>query len=213
MVESAGVLTPVTESDAVAILSDIVPELSPAVSRSLLLLLLSLAMVETARGKAVRDNNPGNLMAKFFAKGDPKERSVWSGAYWRPSWWFDHSKDEAMYAGNVPSAFRSYPSARDGWRDYVALLFKPSKSAIIDAATVGDIPGFVAALGKLYSPDYKAAHVKTFDSLFREYSAKGYFADSVQTRSSSKGSGLLALIVILSAGLGGWFVARMKGKR
>jgi hypothetical protein len=93
------------------------------------------------------------------------------------------------------------------------LLFKPSKKAIVDAAMVGDVPAFVAALGKLYSPNYKAAHVKTFDSLFREYSQKGYFADAVQTRPSGKGSGLLALVVILSAGLGGWFVARMKGKR
>jgi hypothetical protein len=176
MTESPGRLTPVSESAAASILFDVVPELySGEVSRPLLLLLLSLAMVETARGKQVRENNPGNLMARFFAAGDPKERSVWSGDYWRPSWWFDHSRDDSMHAGKVPSAFRSYPTALDGWRDYVRLLFSTKKKPIIAAASLGDIPAFVAALGDLYSPDYKPEHVKTFRSLYDEYSEKGFF--------------------------------------
>lgn len=182
MIDPSAVVTPLTEDEAVKILSDeLWTSLGADVNENYALYLLALAWVETERGKSIVGNNPGNLMAKGFNANTGKEYSVWSGAFWRPNWYYESTTDTAtrarMFKGEAPSAFRSYPTAVDGWRDYLKLLTVPKNAPIVRGATADDPEAFVSALQETYSPDYNEKHIKTFRDLVDGFRLKGYFRE------------------------------------
>lgn len=165
--------TPVTEQEAVVLLTTaLTKSLGQPPPEHIGLYLLALAWIESGRGKSVVCNNPGNLMARGYRRGS--EYSVWSGNYWRPEWFSSPGQlHDAMVSGNAPSAFRAYPSAVDGWEDYVALVVK--KQELLTSAMNDDVSDFVRALHATYSPDYSDSHVGTFRALITDFRNKKYF--------------------------------------
>lgn len=182
MIDPDAVVTPLTEDEAVKILSDeLWASLGADVNENYALYLLALAWVETGRGKSIVGNNPGNLMAKGYNAQTGAEYSVWNGAFWRPDWYYVNTTNTAtrarMLKGEAPSAFRSYPTARDGWRDYLKLLTAPKNAPIVRGATTDDPEAFVSALHETYSADYNEKHIKTFRDLVDGFRLKGYFRE------------------------------------
>jgi hypothetical protein len=203
--EVASTVTPVSESEAVALLSVALTDvLGSPPPENVALLFLALAMVESANGKKVVANNPGNLFARGYRNG--AEYSVWAGDYWRPSWFDDvtaalHAK---MLTGDAPSAFRAYDTPSEGWRDYIALLLTPAKRSVLVAANAGDVSAFVTALHEKYSADYTAKHESTFERLIAGYRAKGYFAS---LRNRTLPAGYVPAVPVKKSSSGGAFAA------
>jgi hypothetical protein len=114
-------------------------------------LLLALIWIESGRGKSVQNNNPGNLSASDHYEGDA----------WRPPWFeLDESSSPRnrdlhalMLEGKAPSAFRSYDSPAEGFRDHANHL-KSTFPEVVSAAKTGDAEKFRAALSQKYSKDY-----------------------------------------------------------
>lgn len=107
----------------------------------------SLVAIETARGSAIKNNNPGNLSAGTH----------YEGAVWRPPWFDDVSSPlhAAMLRGEAPSAFRAYSTLEEGARDFARLLLTPLYVPVMQAADQSDADVFRQALSEHYSHDYK----------------------------------------------------------
>lgn len=132
---------------------------------------MALAWVETAHGQQVIQNNLGNVTAG----------ASWSGNYWRPPWYPEPPPEKykdlhaRMLAGKAPSAFRAYPTALDGWKDFAREFLR--RKPLVQAAMANDAEAFVRALVSTgYSSDYNANHVATFRSLVDGFRAQGFFA-------------------------------------
>jgi hypothetical protein len=141
---------------------------------SLAIYCLALAWVETGDGDVVC-NNPGNLFARGYAPGNPLEIDYWGGDYWRPSWIDEHSNDDAVFAGKVPSAFRAYADPQEGWNAFARTVV--AKKPLV-AAMVADDPLLVVRALKStgYSPDYSDSHADTFRSLAHQLRDEKRFA-------------------------------------
>jgi hypothetical protein len=124
-----------------------------------------LAMVETANGQSLVQNNVGNLAAGGYANG--KEAIWWTGLIWRPSWYEDTTSPlhQRMLDGTAPSAFQAFRTLTEGVRGYVRTLNSARYTPLRAAAQAGDVAGFVAQLAATgYSPDYGSEHVATFQA-------------------------------------------------
>src|SRR2546426_1746352 len=95
-------------------------------------LLLAQLWLETARGSACNNHNPGNL-----TRGNTAD-------FFRPQWYelTEASSPRmatlhaAMLAGQAPSAFASYDSFEHGFADYVRQI-KSKFPSILEAARTG----------------------------------------------------------------------------
>jgi len=140
-------------------------------------LMLAQHWLETARGKKCFGWNWGNLSAG----------ASWTGSVWRPNWFQVDSTSSArekrlhqlMLEHKVPSAFRAYPDAVTGVRDYVALLHRDRFQPILDAGKAGDVEAFARAVNETgYCPDCAIGPTtKTLASLRDEIRAQGLFTD------------------------------------
>jgi S-formylglutathione hydrolase FrmB len=127
-----------------------------------------LVALETAKGSAMMNRNPGNITAG----------ASYGGLAWRPPW-FDPAEaaakgeryvklHAAMLAGKAPSAFRAYQSLADGFRDFAAVL-RRNFPEVLEAAKTADAVRFRDALAQKYSHDYATAeHAKTIAALQAE---------------------------------------------
>lgn len=145
--------------------------------RELAELMLAQHWLETGRDKSMYHFNWGNLSAG----------SSWEGDVWRPTWYEvgpdssarDRRLHELMLEGKVPSAFRAYPSAEAGVRDYIALLRKPRFQPMLRAAATGDVQAFARAIHDTgYCPDCEPVSTsKTLSALRHDIRERGLFAD------------------------------------
>lgn len=136
-------------------------------------LLLGQLWLETARGSACNNHNPGNL-----TKGNTAD-------FFRPQW-FELTPESsprmvtlhaAMLAGQAPSAFASYDSFERGFADYVRQLQSQFPS-ILEAARTGDAEAMGNAIRTShYAPDAGATTGKNLASLAREFATRKVFAD------------------------------------
>jgi hypothetical protein len=160
--------TPVTASDAKsAVESAYRSELGrdPELTQELPLL-MALVWIETARGRSVQNNSPGNISAS----------DSYQGKAWRPTWFEvdDSSSDrdkqlhQAMLENRAPSAFRAYDSLAEGAADFIRQL-SHTFPEVLDAAAEGDPTGFRDALAQHYSKDYKNTPPGNFESLAKEF--------------------------------------------
>jgi hypothetical protein len=160
----------------------------PGIDRTTAALLLALVWVETGRGGAF------NWNAGSISAGDK-----WSGAAWRPPWYFDasHPLHAKMLAGQAPSAFRAYFSPTEGFADFVRVI-QHSFPSVLEAAKRGDPAAFVVALHDSgYSRDYNSSHVPTFEKL------KEFFAPIVASLPGGAGGGPGTGTVLTGAALVG----------
>lgn len=151
MIEVPRKNTPITAQQAVtALLSNWTGE---PLTQQQATLLLSLAWIETAQGKAVQNFSPGNVSAS----------EKWPGKAWRPPWYPEQGPDAtprnislhaAMLKGQAPSAFRAFDTIDQGFKDWIGTLHS-SFPEVIEAAKTGDADAFRVALSKKYSGDYK----------------------------------------------------------
>lgn len=214
MIDPVATATPATELQAVGYLTTaLTTSMLQVPPQNVALYFLALVWIETARGKSIIRNNPGSLIAKGFSGG--QEKSYWSGEFWRPDWWFDGSKNDGMFAGTVPSAFRAYATPEQGWTDFASLVTR--KQSLLSAAMADDPLAFVRALRATgYSQDYTDNVASSFRSLVDGFRAKGYFAPfsdvklpspavaSNSPKASSSGSGGMwaaAAIAVFALGL------------
>lgn len=140
------------------------------------------------------NHNIGNITAS--------ER--FDGAVWRPPWFeLDPGAlqrgevspklvelHEAMLRGQAPSAFRAYPSADDGARDFARVLAK-NFPEVLRAARVPNAENFRKALAEKYSHDYRnPAATKSLAALMRDFGI---------TSASGAVGGVVALLVLFAA--------------
>lgn len=143
-------------------------------TKRVLVAVLSLVWVETARGGAVKNNNLGNISAA----------PSFSGNAWRPPWFdFDGGQEkvmternlhlhEEMLKGRAPSAFRAYDNADAGALDLVRQL-RGTFPEVLDAAETGDPNRFREALAQKYSKDYAdPAATESFRQFFEDFDRK-----------------------------------------
>jgi hypothetical protein len=161
---------------------------APDLDRETAALLLSLIWVESGGGGSLKNNNPGNITAG----------ASWPGDAWLPPWFAPSSDPHLaalharMVAGTAPSAFRSYPSAPDGFRDFVGTLRRQFRT-VLDAGRSGDPAEFVRALHDSgYSRDYSPAHVGTFSHL-RE-TTFGPLVSHLPAGAAGSAAGAIALV-------------------
>ena len=84
-------------------------------------LLTAQILIETANGKSIQNNSPGNVSAS----------AKYSGDAWRPTWFEEPTEETSardralhakMLAGGAPSAFRAFASFDLGVDDYLRIL-------------------------------------------------------------------------------------------
>lgn len=137
--------TPASSSDVAPLLEAALRDRGEKPNRAGAALLHSQLWLETGRGTAMQNNNPGNITAG----------SRWEGDYWRPPWFepppYDETKlkgfggsparlerlHEQMLAGKAPSKFRSYDTLAAGMADYVRLIVSTFRG-VYDAAQRND---------------------------------------------------------------------------
>jgi hypothetical protein len=192
--------TPVSEYDAsVYLVVGLTKALSSAPSEQLATYSMSLAWVETARGKSIVQHNPGNLSAG----------ANWSGDYWRPPW-FDSTDPkyaklhQQMLDGTTPSAFRAYATPQAGWDAFAREVVR--RKSLVAAMASDDTLGIVRALRETgYAPEYSDASAASFRSLAAEFRSRKLFsglATATATVKAKPGSGVgavAALFVLLAA--------------
>jgi hypothetical protein len=156
-----------------------------------------LVLVETGNGKALKQWNVGNLSAGGFYSGS--EKLVYP-TYWRPPWFSGTGElHDRMIAGKAPSAFRAYSSLEQGVSAYVGLLRSRQYQALVVAADLDDVSGFVQALHDSgYSSDYGPKHVPTFSSIIRDI--RGTYATHMQV-ATPQSSHLGASTVLMVGGV------------
>lgn len=167
--------------------------------------LLSLVWIETGGGKLVQ-NNWGNLAGSF------------EGNYWRPPWFEvtdassarNRALHQRMLEGKAPSQFRAYRDRGEGLDDFLRLLYQPRFEPMLAYARTGDTQGFANAVHDTgYCPDDECRGSRTFESYSRLTNRFGPLLGipstaivPVQRPSSFSGLGGLALLWLLSKGLG-----------
>jgi hypothetical protein len=136
-------------------------------------LLLAQLWLETARGSACNNHNPGNLTAGNTAD------------FFRPQW-YELTPDSsprmvtlhaAMLAGQAPSAFAAYATFEQGFDDYVRQI-KTKFPTILEAARTGDAEAMGAAIRTSgYAPDAGGTTGQNLASLAREFKTRKVFDD------------------------------------
>lgn len=169
--------------------------------------LLSLVWIETAHGRAMTQHNWGNLAGEY------------QGNFWRPPWFtVDESSSarnralhQRMLEGKAPSKFRAYPDRGAGLEDFLNLVYQPRYASMISYARTGDTQGFANAVHDTgYCPDDACRGERTFahyDDLARTFRPLlGLPSTAIvpvsSSRAPSSGLGALALLWLLSKGLG-----------
>lgn len=128
---------------------------------------LCLAWIESGAGDKAYNWNVGGITCYPDGK-DPS----WKGDWFRPSWWYEGIPSEEV-AGR-PTAFRSYSTSIDGWRDFVRTVL--SRPSLIYAANADDPDLFVRELVSTgYSPDYGPQHVTAVRNLIADFKQGGFF--------------------------------------
>jgi hypothetical protein len=199
--------TPVTQAQAASYVVDgLRAKLNREPTEQEAVFTWALAMVETANGQSVVQNNAGNVSCFDDGRG-------WSGDYWRPPWFNEQhdpkysSLHRAMLEGKAPRAFRAYPSQQAGWNDFAREVAR--RTTLLQAMNSDDPAQVVQQLHDTnYSKDYGEKHVATFRSLAASARAAGWFAglpkgETPSMRmSSGVGLGLgLGLTVMIVFGL------------
>lgn len=173
MPEVARISTPLLVGQAAAELVTALRAAGEEPSREEAELLLAQLWLETARGSACNNHNPGNL-----TKGNTAD-------FFRPAWFTVDATSSphlvalhtAMLAGQAPSAFASYPTFARGFADYVRELQHQFPS-LLEAARTGDPQAFGAAIKTShYAPDAQPGTGNSVASLVREFRAAGVFRD------------------------------------
>lgn len=163
--------TPVSEYQASALLVvGLTQALQDAPSEQIAVYSMALAWLETARGRSVIQNNPGNLT----------KTANWTEDYWRPPWYpekhdpkYDalHAK---MLAGEAPSAFRAYTDQQTGWNDFAREIAR--RKTLLSAMEADDPLAVVRGLRTTgYSQDYTDATANSFRSLVAEFRSRNLF--------------------------------------
>lgn len=198
MAQVERVKTPITVTDAARYVRDtLTAVLGRLPSRELAEFVLALVWVETGRGQSMVGNSPGNVMARGIRNG--KEYSVWSGDYWRPTWWDANWSNKEMREGRWPSAFRAYPSMAAGFKDYVSNVVK--RAPLVAAMQSGDPMKVVLALNSTrYSPDYGPKHEPTFRGLVQGFRKDGLFAGLPSSSGSASGA-VLGCVALFLGGI------------
>jgi hypothetical protein len=159
-----------------------------------------LVAIETARGRAVKNGNLGNISAG----------ESFPGPVWRPPWFEltpesterDRTLHAAMLAGRAPRAFRAYGSVQEGARDFARFLLKPAYAPLMRAASSADVDAFRLAIASLYSSDYKnTAGTRTLEQLRAELGGGA---------AAQGAGGALALVALLSSA---WWYGRRRRRR
>ena len=168
--------------------------------RELAGLVLALAWIETAAGKSIQNFNFGNISAS----------SRWDGDAWRPSWFEvndasserDKALHEAMVKGQAPQAFRAYPTADAGMRDFVRVL-RGTFPEVLNAAEGGDAEKFRQAISLKYSKDYarNPAAVTSNLSKLRDSFGKALDALALPSKASGVGTLIAAAPTLLAIGI------------
>jgi len=136
-------------------------------------LLLAQLWLETARGSACDNHNPGNL-----TQGNTAD-------FFRPAWFtIDESSSPrmvtlhaAMLAGQAPSAFASYATFERGFDDYVRQI-RTQFPSILEAARTGDAETMGRAIRtSRYAPDAGGTTGQNLAALAREFKQRGVFVD------------------------------------
>jgi hypothetical protein len=169
------ITTPISEGEAAGVVVRAYHDLfGRDPTKRALVAMLSLIWIETARGRAVKNHNLGNITSSETRDGDA----------WRPPWFdFDGgdpaamtdrnlSLHEQMLQGKAPRAFRAYGSAEIGAADFVRQL-RSSFPEVLEAAELGDPDLFRIALSQKYSKDYaNPAATKAFAEFFDLFDRK-----------------------------------------
>lgn len=164
-----------------------------------------LVLIETDHGRALDNNNSGNVSAN---------PSTYGGYYFRPRWYAlteastdrDRELHQLMLDKKAPEAFRAYMTAQDGFKDYLRHFLADKRRPLLEAFEAGNAAAMVAELQRFYSPDYNSDHVDTINRLQAELRAEGYFAPPSSrgtpgpTSGHDVGRALLAIVAIGSAG-------------
>jgi hypothetical protein len=210
--------TPLSELDAAKLVLEMAPKALPGLGREGARLILGHTWgLELGRGRGARGHNIGNISAAGFNAQTKKEyflkaNRYWDGkSVWRPPWYSDptdpaHMK---MMKGEAPSAFRAYPSYREGLGDYLSLI---SRTDVGKGALAGDPWKFAKGVwDSRYCRDKGCAPQPLSRSLERfqkEFAAKGYFNSLPSTR-RAKGSSLLLWGAL---GGGAWWMLKKQQK-
>lgn len=127
----------------------------------------ALILVETNRGRSLKQWNVGNLSAGGFSNGVEK---LSNSNYWRPPWFSEPGElHDRMLAGEVPSAFRAFDDLQTGVAAFVQVLRGERYRGLVSSAERDDPKAFVSALRDSgYSSGYGPAHVDTFRSIIGE---------------------------------------------
>jgi hypothetical protein len=169
--------TPIRDTDAAALLvSCLRRELGRVPSRNLAAFLLAQLWLESARGTAMNNNNPGNLTAN---------PDTTTSDFWRPPWFAEPTEStstrnrqlhEAMQHGQAPSAFLAFPTMLAGFETYVSWIHRKFPS-IEQAAESGDSLQVAKAIRTSgYCPDCEpTATAKTLGSFRTQFLGKGFF--------------------------------------
>ena len=116
------------------------------------------------------------LIKGFKSDGSGDEYSVWSGDFWRPSWFTEdtHKHHAFMLEGKEPSAFRSYPSMSAGLDGYMANVAR--KPAMVAALKSGSSSAFAAAVKSSgFTPFAPPSLGSTLQTRMDEFKADGFF--------------------------------------
>lgn len=185
--------TPVTQAQAASYVIDgLRAKLNREPTEQEAVFTWALAMVETANGQSVIQNNAGNVSCYDDGRG-------WSGDFWRPPWFSEQhdpkysSLHAAMLAGKAPRAFRAYPSQKAGWGDFAREVAR--RKSLLDAMNADDPAQVVQQLHDTnYSKDYGEKHVATFSRLAETARTAGWFAALPKGKAPSrKASGNVGL--------------------
>ena len=214
--------TPVSEYEAsVLLVVALTQALQDAPSEQVAVYSMALAWIETARGRAIIQNNPGNVTTSDSGPND----------YWRPPWYpeqhdpkYDalHAK---MLAGQAPRAFRAYPDKQTGWNSFAYEVVR--RKPLLSAMAADDPLAVVRALRSTgYSSDYTDQTANSFRSLVAEFRSRNLFgglrkvfeveipqpAQPVAQQQKKGSGGLLALLLgVVAAAGGAWVYLKTRG--
>jgi hypothetical protein len=163
-------------------------------------LILAQVWLETARGKACDNNNPGNITGEAAT------------GYFRPIW-FEPSPDasphilhlhDLMLQNQAPSKFRAYPTLAEGFSDYASHLSRRYQS-IVDAANANDADAMARAIKTSgYTPDLPDGVGPHLRSIQNEFLDGGLFGDVLKVGPASPiafaGLGPLLLLFLFLKG-------------
>lgn len=212
--------TPVSEYQAsVYLVVGLTMALNDAPSEQVAVYSMALAWIETARGKSIIQNNPGNL----------QRTASWSGDYWRPPWYpevHDAKYDglhAAMLAGTAPNAFRAYPDQQSGWNDFAREVVR--RKSLLSAMAADDPLAVVRALRSTgYSQEYQDTTAESFRSLVAEFRSRNLFGGlrkvfevtpqqpATAARKTGGGFGVAAIVLVLAATATAAWAFLRKGK-